>query len=640
MSDEAKTNSQEPPQPPKDQTADDDNSPVIMPYVDSEALKKDAEEAEHRKHRRRMSRNHIRRIKRRRRIRRALIAIAVLILALAALGAWFVSSALTAKNEIEAAIASAGQIQSQVASGETSKAKSSIENFSKHIDATYAQTKQPVWKLATFVPYYGSDIKAVRDAVLILENVSNNALPKLADSAEALDFSKIGIQNGTIQLGNMQSAAQNLEAANESVSDANVQLEQIDGTHIPQLTEALSKGKAQFRKLAGLTDTANRMVSVLPKMLGLDSESSSSRTYLVLAQNNSELRATGGIPASWGTLTVENGKLSMGTFSVPPKSTEFSEDEAMAVLTADERSIFSTKMATDYRDINFTPDFPRTGDIASRMWERATGQKVDGVISVDPVFLQSLLKVTGEITLNDGTVLSGENTAQIILNQTYIDKATEAEQDGFFTEAASQVFDHALTNLDGKSSQLVSMFNQAVEDSHIYVWSAHEDEQKRINGTAISGGLSTKPAEPIAGVYFNDGTTSKMDWYLKREITSTYSKTYDSGAKQYTIHIKLTNNADMNQVNVASPLMRGTDQNGNPRHGEIETVMYVYAPAGGRLVDWTQDFDQIAVHNGLTVGVKSIVLEPGESFETTVNVATSPSVGDNEMILRQTPLIQ
>ena len=105
----------------------------------------------------------------------------------------------------------------------------------------------------------------------------------------------------------------------------------------------------------------------------------------MLAQNNAELRATGGIPTAWSTLTVENGGISMGTFADPPRDGLFSQDEAMSVLTADERTLFSTKMATDAPDINFTPDFPRVADIARRIWQRSGHGDVDGVISVDPV---------------------------------------------------------------------------------------------------------------------------------------------------------------------------------------------------------------------------------------------------------------
>ena len=206
------SNTPEIPQPPapSEQSENADDRQVIQPYVDPEVLAEDARAAERRKHRRRMSHEHIRRIKRKKRIRMVLIVIGALLLTIAALAAWLGLSALKAKNEVEAAIQAASRIQSQVQAGDTDKAQASIEAFSQHIDATYAQTKQPVWKLATLVPYYGSDVKAARDMVHILEDVSNNALPKLAKAARALDFNSIGIKDGTIQLGNMASVAQDL----------------------------------------------------------------------------------------------------------------------------------------------------------------------------------------------------------------------------------------------------------------------------------------------------------------------------------------------------------------------------------------------------------------------------------------------
>lgn len=631
------------PEPPQQQNeADEVNSPVIQPTVDSEVLAENARQAERRKHRRRMSHEHIRRIKRKKRIRMVLIVIGALLLTIAALAAWLGLSALKAKNEVEAAIQAASRIQSQVQAGDTDKAQASIEAFSQHIDATYAQTKQPVWKLATLVPYYGSDVKAARDMVHILEDVSNNALPKLAKAAQALDFNSIGIKDGTIQLGDMASVAQDLAAANGVVADASVDMGKIGDTHIPQITEAVQQGRSKFKELASLTDTASRLADVLPKMFDLDSSEGSSsgpRTYLVLAQNNAELRATGGIPTAWATLTIDAGKISMSTFGDPPRNGLFSQDEAASVLTAEERNLFSTKMATDYPDINFTPDFPRVADIARQIWHRAGHDGVDGVISVDPVFLQRLLKVAGPVTLSDGTVMSGDNAEQRILNQIYIDTDTQAEQTDFFTMAASEIFTHVLKNVDGKNQQLVQTFQKSVSDGHLYVWSAHEGEQQRISGTTIAGELQSNPAHSVTGVYFNDATMGKMDWYLKREVTSTYDKTYPSGAKQYTIHIKLTNTADAAKVNAAPDLLRGYDHNGNPRTGEIETVLYVYAPDEGRIVDWTQDFDQFAVHDGLTVGVKTVTLRPGESFETTVHVLASPAADKSEMILRQTPLV-
>lgn len=43
----------------------------------------------------------------------------------------------------------------------------------------------------------------------------------------------------------------------------------------------------------------------------------------------------------------------------------------------------------------------------------------DGVIAIDPLFLQNMLAVTGGVTMPDGSVLDGTNTAQTLLNIVY-----------------------------------------------------------------------------------------------------------------------------------------------------------------------------------------------------------------------------
>ncbi|PWG64461.1 hypothetical protein DF196_08750 [Bifidobacterium callitrichidarum] len=605
-----------------------------------------------------MSRASVARMKRARARRRIVLSVlGVLVLAIIALGGWFAVSAWTAKGEVEAAVAAAKNLQTEVQGGDLDldKIADGIDEVSQHIDRTYAQTSQPVWALAGLTPYYGSDISTVREVVRILEDVSNNAMPALANVARTVDVNDLGIKDGTISLGGLDSVAPDLARANQSLTDAAAQLNTVGETHFPQLNSAIAQGREQLGTLADLTGTAGNLASILPSMLATG-QSGGTRTYLVLAQNNAELRATGGIASSWGVLTINAGKLALGSFATPPADAVFSDAEARSVLTADERNLFSTKMATDYQDINFTPDFTRTAKLAHDIWQRAGNGSVDGVISVDPVFLQRLLAVAGPVTLDDtasalldgGTggsgsgggsavTLDGQNAARILLNRIYLGSSTQAEQDVFFALAASQVFNHVLHNLDGKGMQMLKTVRQAVQDGHLYLWSAHEAEQEKLAGVQVSGALATKPAQPEAGVYFNDATMGKMDWYLKREVTSKYDKTYPNGARQYTLTVTLTNTADASAVAAAPDLLRGYDGDGKPRRGEIETVLYVYAPAGGRLVDWSEDFDQIATHDGLTVGAKTVTLEPGERFTTTIHVLASASAGSTELVVRQTP---
>ncbi|WP_240539204.1 DUF4012 domain-containing protein [Bifidobacterium sp. SO1] len=621
---------------------------VIQPNIDPTVLAEDAARAERRKRRRRMSREHVKAIKRRKCIRHFVIGVLAFVALALAFAAWFVASALHAKSEVESAVASASDIQQQVMGGDTAAARRSIETFEQHLDAAYKQTNSLSWHVASLVPYYGSDIRTVRDAMHIFEDVSNNVLPKLADSVDSLNFSNIGIDNGTVQVGGLSSVAGKLSAANAVLADAVGNLSKLADTHIDQLNSALDSARSKLGQLSELVDFGSRVANVLPPMMGVDPNAadSSARTYLVLVQNNAEIRTTGGITGAWGLLHVNNGKLTIDEF----QTDYYTWDEPVLDLTAEERMLFSTNMGRYRQDVNFTPDFPRSAQLAVEMWRQMYGsQDIDGVLSVDPVVLQNLLKVTGDVTLDNGMTLDGDNAARMLLNQAYFDIPTQQEQNAFFSMAAGAAFQHVMTNAGGKSSALINAVKQSVADGHLYLWSAHADEQKQLSGTMIAGELSTNQLKPITGVYLNDSTMGKMDWYLEHKVISEADKTYADGSKQYTIHITLKNTLDAQTAANLPSVIRGFDGLGsssaNERQGQIISTLYVYAPAGGRLVDWTitgpngqqSDFDGITVHNSLTVGVKNVTLQPGEELTATVRVMTSAVGGDTEMTVRQTP---
>lgn len=179
----------------------------------------------------------------------------------------------------------------------------------------------------------------------------------------------------------------------------------------------------------------------------------------------------------------------------------------------------------------------------------------------------------------------------------------------------------------------------SVTNGHMLVWSANADEQKLLEETPISGNLVTKATGPQVGVYFSDITQSKVDWYLKREISTEFDKVADNGASQYTVHIKVTNMMTADEV-ASMPQYVLVDQLEGIANGQIKTAMFLYAPAGGRLVDWKlsdgSKLDGIAVHDGLTLGLKTFLLSPGESLEIAAHVQTAAGVS-TPLTLRQTP---
>ena len=402
--------------------------------------------------------------------------------------------------------------------------------------------------------------------------------------------------------------------------------------------DALKTAETYCEKLDSMVHSLNSIVQVLPSMLGTESHANDApRNYLILAQTNAEARPFGGLTGSLGLATVQGGHVSLQPFV--SDSEIQNADEPVVDLTAEERLLFTDKLGKDIRDVNFTPDFPRTGEIMSAMWNRQYGVAVDGVIAIDPLFLQNMLAVTGGVAMPDGSTLDGANTAQTLLHDVYARMAPQ-ETDEYFAVAAQSAFDHIMRNA-GNFKSYVKALSTSVEQGHVVVWSAHEDEQNLIADSAISGKLITEGAKPQGGVYISDETESKMDWYLHREVTTEFQKVARNGANQYTVHIKLQNT--MTAEEAASEAEYVTGGGNIVPKGQIKTALFIYAPANGRLVDWefqnADDYKGVTLHNGLTVGVGDVTLQPGESYEITVHVQSAPDT-DEPLTFRQTPLIE
>lgn len=628
--------------PERDRQEEPQSGTDATASADSDATASSSSTAPHsRRVRRRMSAEHIRQIKRKRRRRKILIGVLVVIAALAVFAGAFVWSALQTKNELQQAVLSAQGLQQTIVGSDKSKREEQVSAFSNHVSKAYKQTSSPLWQLASAVPYVGDDISAVRTMVAAMENISSQALPQLLQAADNIDLNNVHVENGTIEISGLEASQRPLQIADDTIDKAMREVKTVKAVktlHVAQIADALKTTETYCEKLDGMVHSLNSIVQVLPSMLGTESHANDApRNYLILAQTNAEARPSGGLTGSLGLVTVQGGHVSLQPFV--SDSEIQNADEPVVDLTAEERLLFTDKLGKDIRDVNFTPDFPRTGEIVSAMWARQYGVAVDGVIAIDPLFLQNMLAVTGGVAMPDGSTLDGTNTAQTLLHDVYA-RMTPQETDEYFAVAAQSAFDHIMQNA-GDFKSYIKALATSVEQGHVMLWSAHEDEQDLIADSAISGKLITEDAKPQVGVYISDETESKMDWYLHREVTTEFQKVARNGANQYTVHIKLQNTMTAEEAASEADYVTGA---GNivPK-GQIKTALFIYAPANGRLVDWefqnADDYKGVTLHNGLTVGVGDVTLQPGESYEITVHVQSSPDTGE-PLTLRQTPLIE
>ncbi len=582
-----------------------------------------------------------------------LVLVAVVLSAVILVGVYVAVSAALVARELRSAAATVSDIRDfdVTEDGAVAKLDATARDFRQHVNAAYLHTSNPVWAALAHVPRYGGDVQAIRSTVGALHTLANDALPLMADAANDINPDAISMADGTISVPGLDTAVPKLAKANAAVLRANNEMQSTDGATLGMLQRQLEPVKEQFLTLASTSDGMARAARLLPSMLGTNGDGAP-RNYLLLAQNNAEIRATGGIAGSLGLLTVTGGHVEMHDF-VPAAGFE-KLDQPVVQLTDNENTIYGERLGEFMQDVNFTPDFARAGQIATAMWGAKYGDHVDGVIAIDPVFLQQVLAVTGSVTVTQGgytATLDGGNTASVLLNEVYHQLQGNDDQDAFFSNASKTAFDKILHSSGADPVKLGKAVMNAAKGGHFYVWSANADEQKLLAGTTVGGTLVTKDSgaylgiggaapQQVIGVYYNDSMASKMDWYLDRKVEDKLVETYADGSEKHEVTITMRNTLDASQVDSLPGYVVGTLENGAVK-GNVQFINYLYAPAGGGIPDYAagpngEKGDVYALHDGLTVIAKQISLAPGETYQVKATVVTAPHAVGGKTVVRET----
>jgi hypothetical protein len=306
-------------------------------------------------------------------------------------------------------------------------------------------------------------------------------------------------------------------------------------------------------------------------------------------------------------------------------------------------AIYGDRPGSWMQNVTQVPVFAVTGALAQEMWAREhDGQKLDGVIALDPVTLSYLLEATRPVTLPTGDVLTSENAVQLLLNDVYRRYDRPADQDAFFATASVAVFE-ALKNGKADPQALLAALGRAGDEHRLLLWSAHDDDQELLADTTLSGPLPSSDANAARfGVYLNDGTGSKMDYYATADTGIAWdSCTLDaSGAASGTATLTVTvaNDAPADAATLPTYITGG--EYGVPL-GDIRTVAYVYLPTGFDLSDATVTGDGGfggGMHDGHRVLSFAVDLSPGESATARVTVQAPPG-SPPRLVVVSTPTI-
>lgn len=511
------------------------------------------------------------------------------------------------------------------------------QNIEAAAGRMHSTTSSALWNIASFIPVLGSDVKSVQTISATLDTLANDALTPVAEALKGQGLNTLFTENGSININLLTNVCTVLSNSKPSINKAAKEMSALPDAHIAQLQTALEKAKPLVATLNDTVNAASAVAPYLPQMLGANGQT---RTYVVVAQNNSELRATGGFPGSTGLLTVTNGKIELGEFSGISK---LNGGEGTLPTTEVEQTMYPNGYTKIPQLITTNPDWSSTGMHVRDLWADRVGDVANGAIAVDPVFLQHLLALTGGVTLSDGSTIDGTNAATILLHNVYLEKAVP-DQDPYFAEAAGAAAKQVMSNL-GKVD-LTALIETVAKDAkagRVMVWMENADEENAIAKLGLEGAVSQDSTVPELGVYIDDNTWAKMSWYLSSHIEVGQGTANADGSKTYDVTVRVKNNCTTEEAQTLTHYISGY----NPELKALGNMIYgvtLYAPANGTISNIQSSAGttyaetkygncQVWQYGG------QVQLAPQEEETLTFTVTTSTDA-QTELAVRTTPTAQ
>lgn len=160
-----------------------------------------------------------------------------------------------------------------------------------------------------------------------------------------------------------------------------------------------------------LLDLITQFNIYLPKIVGKESP----KTYLILLQNNLELRPSGGFMGSYAKITFKKGgikNLTIQDIYVPDGQLKGHVDPPWPIQTAFKQGWWRL------RDSNWEPDFPTASQQIQWFFEKGGEEKADGLIAINFLLVKDLLRIVEPINIPDYDYeITADNLYQITQNE-------------------------------------------------------------------------------------------------------------------------------------------------------------------------------------------------------------------------------
>ena len=445
-------------------------------------------------------------------------------------GVWLAVTAQLARQQVRSTQHAVGQLRTAIADADLPAARAAAASVAAHARSAHRLTTGPAWWTASRLPWLGRPAASIRGCAAQADELGSGVLGPLASTADSLNLAGL-LDHGSVRLAPVAAAAPVLHLA-----ELRLQASSARVARLPRVTWLASVDKSRqslqdsLGELQAQLQPASQAADVLPELLGSDGP----KRYFVGLENEAESRGVGGVPGAFAILNVDNGKISFSRFE---SDTTLSKVRTNLDLGAEYNQHYqAADPVNTYPNSTISPDFSDAGRIWAAMWQKYSGQRIDGAIAIDPTAISYLLRVTGGARLADGTPVDAAGVVSLTQSTLYRTHPVTAARKAYLLKIADAI-SVRLLSAHG-STALVRAVARAAHERRIVVWSADAGVQRQLTAVGVSGTLQAGSGY-VAGFSTVNATGGKLDYYLTRRMS--YSRQGCGAGSTSTATFTLTN---------------------------------------------------------------------------------------------------
>jgi len=306
---------------------------------------------------------------------------------------------------------SASELKASVNSQDINIVENELKAFSEELDRFDKSYNRLAWvKVLPWVGGYWKDGRAglnagkygIETAEIVIETVKPYAdIIGFAGGESAKSGEESANDRIEFLVQTITEVLPKMDAISEKANLANSELAKIDTSKYPEKFRGMEL-RSNLENLISLANEGTAFVAdskplmeVAPYLLGMDD----TRTYMLIFQNDKELRPTGGFITAYSIMDVRNGKME----PVASSDIYHLDDNYVPQIEAPRpmvdylKGIYKMSPNFRLRDMNWSPDYKVAMDMFSEEIKEAGVTDIDGIIAVDTYVVVYLLDVLGQI---------------------------------------------------------------------------------------------------------------------------------------------------------------------------------------------------------------------------------------------------